>query len=31
MYRACLEMIAKASGTGFQPGMRLPTDENDLL
>jgi hypothetical protein len=28
MYRACLGMIAKASGTGFWAGMRVPTDEH---
>jgi hypothetical protein len=31
MYRACLGMIAKASGTGFRAGMRVPTDEHGLL
>jgi hypothetical protein len=31
MYRACLGMIAKASGTGFRAGMRVPTDEHELL
>jgi hypothetical protein len=31
MYRACLGMIAKSSGTGFRVGMRVPTDEHGLL
>jgi hypothetical protein len=31
MYRVCLGMIAKASWTGFQAGMRVPTDEHGLL
>jgi hypothetical protein len=31
MYRACLGMIAKASGTGFRAGMSVPTDEHGLL
>jgi hypothetical protein len=31
MYRACLGMFAKSSGTGFRAGMRVPTDEHGLL
>jgi hypothetical protein len=31
MYRACLGMLVKSSGTGFQAGMRVPTDEHGLL
>jgi hypothetical protein len=31
MYRACLGMIAKSSGTGVRAGMRVPTDEHGLL
>jgi hypothetical protein len=31
MYRACLGMLAKSSGTGFCAGMRVPTDEHGLL
>jgi hypothetical protein len=31
MYRACLELLAKFSGTGFRAGMRVPTDEHGLL
>jgi hypothetical protein len=31
MYRACLGMIARASGTGFRAGMSVPTDEHGLL
>jgi hypothetical protein len=31
MYCACLEMLAKSSGTGFWAGMRVPTDEHGLL
>jgi hypothetical protein len=31
MYHACLGMLAKSSGTGFQAGMGVPTDEHGLL
>jgi hypothetical protein len=31
MYRACLGMLAKSSGTGLRAGMRAPTDEHGLL
>jgi hypothetical protein len=31
MYRACLGMLAKSSGTGFRAGMRVPTHEHGLL
>jgi hypothetical protein len=31
MYRACLGMSAKSSGTGFRAGMSVPTDEHGLL
>jgi hypothetical protein len=31
MYRACLGMLAKSSGTGFPAGMHVPTDEHGLL
>jgi hypothetical protein len=31
LYRACLGMIAEASGTGFRASMRVPTDEHELL
>jgi hypothetical protein len=31
MYRSCLGMLAKSSGTGFWAGMRVPTDEHGLL
>jgi hypothetical protein len=31
MYRACLGMLAKSSGTGFRAGMSVPTDEHGLL
>jgi hypothetical protein len=31
VYRACLGMLAKSSGTGFRAGMRVPTDEHGLL
>jgi hypothetical protein len=31
MYRACLGMFEKFSGTGFRAGMRVPTDEHGLL
>jgi hypothetical protein len=31
MYRACLGMFAKSSGTGLRAGMRVPTDEHGLL
>jgi hypothetical protein len=31
MYRACLCMLAKSSGTGFRADMRVPTDEHGLL
>jgi hypothetical protein len=30
MYRACLGMFAKSSGTGFLAGMRVPMDEHGL-
>jgi hypothetical protein len=30
MYRGCLGMLAKSSGTGFRAGMRVPTDEHGL-
>jgi hypothetical protein len=29
MYRACVGMLAKSSGTGVRSGMRVPTDECD--
>jgi hypothetical protein len=31
MYRACLGMFAKSSGTGFRAGMSVPKDEHGLL
>jgi hypothetical protein len=31
MFRACLGMLAKPSGTGFRAGMRVHTDELGLL
>jgi hypothetical protein len=31
MYRVRLGMFAESSGTGFQAGMRVPTDEHGLL
>jgi hypothetical protein len=31
VYRACLGMIAKASGTGFRAGVLVPTHEHGLL
>jgi hypothetical protein len=31
MYRACLGILAKSSGTGFRAGMRVATDEHGLL
>jgi hypothetical protein len=31
MYRACLGMFAKSSGTGSLVGMSVPTDEHGLL
>jgi hypothetical protein len=31
MYRACLGMLAKSSGTGSPAGMHVPTDEHGLL
>jgi hypothetical protein len=31
MYRACLGMFAKSSGTGFRAGMSVPMDEHGLL
>jgi hypothetical protein len=29
MYRACLGMLVKSSGSGFRGGMRVPTDKYD--
>jgi hypothetical protein len=31
MYRGCLGMFAKSSGTGIRAGMSVPTDEHGLL
>jgi hypothetical protein len=31
IYRACLGMFAKSSGTGFRAGISVPTDEHGLL
>jgi hypothetical protein len=31
IYRVCLGMLAKSSGTGFRAGMLVPTDEHGLL